>query len=210
MAFAVDPAKTALVNVDLQNFFVETTPDGLTVVNRVNRISAECRLAGMLVIHTSHVLRADGSNAGVLAELAPEVLAEGILAAGSRTAALHDALHVEPEDIRLDKPRFGAFHGSGLEDLLRTRGIDTIVITGISTDVCCDTTAREAHARDFRVIVLSDATATNPGAATPAETAQIQRMTLRLIDGMFGEVITSEELSHRIASGAAARRASGR
>jgi len=198
MPFSVAPARTALLNIDLQTFFVEHTPDGLSVVERVNAIAAECRRAGILVIHTSHVLKADGSDAGVLAELMPEVVIEGILAEGSPTAALHPALRVEPTDILLGKPRFGAFHGSGLEEILRSRGIDTIVITGISTDVCCDTTAREANARDFRVIVLGDATATNPGGATPDEAALIQRMTLRQIDGMFGEVISGEELSRRI------------
>ena len=200
MTFVVTPARTALVNVDLQSFFVESTPEGRAVVSLVNRIAAACRRAGILVVHTRHVLEADGSNAGVLAELAPEVLRAGILSPGSRTAALDAELAIDPADIVLDKPRFGAFYGSGLEDLLRRRGIDTIAITGISTDVCCDTTAREAHARDFRVIVVGDATATNPGSATPEETAAIQRMTLRLIDGMFGEVVSSNELLRRIAS----------
>jgi len=69
--FRVVPERTALVNVDLQNFFVENAPDGLTVLERVNRFAAGCRKAGILVIHTSHVLRADGSNMGVLGDLVP-------------------------------------------------------------------------------------------------------------------------------------------
>jgi hypothetical protein len=55
--FHVVPGRTALVNVDLQNFFVENAPDGLTVLEPVNQFAVECRKAGMLVIHTSPVLR---------------------------------------------------------------------------------------------------------------------------------------------------------
>jgi nicotinamidase-related amidase len=75
--FHVVPERTALVKVDLQNFLVENTPDGLTVLERVNRVAAECRKAGILVIHTSHVLRADGSNMGVLGDLVPAAREEG-------------------------------------------------------------------------------------------------------------------------------------
>jgi len=59
----------------------------------------------------------------------------------------------------LEKPRFGAFHAAHLELLLRARGIDTLIITGIATNVFCETTAREAAVRDFRVFFLSDGTA---------------------------------------------------
>ena len=84
----------------------------------------------------------------------------GFLRQGSESAALHPGLVVEPRDLLLDKPRFGAFHGTDLELILRARGIDTVIISGIATNVCCDTTAREANARDFRVLFLSDGTAT--------------------------------------------------
>ena len=60
----------------------------------------------------------------------------------------------------LEKPRFGAFHGTDLELILRSRGIDSVIISGIHTTVCVDTTAREADMRDFRVFFLSDGTST--------------------------------------------------
>jgi ureidoacrylate peracid hydrolase len=184
--FDVVPERTALVNVDLQNYFVENAPDGLLILDRVNRLAGECRKAGVQVIHTSHVLRPDGSNIGVLGELVPPVKEEGFLNQGTRTAALHDDLVVEP----------GAFHGTDLELILRSRGIDTIVISGISTPVCCDTTAREANARDFRVLFLSDATATNAGDSE--EAAKYQRATLDVIDGLFGQVLTMDELLQKL------------
>src|SRR6266511_1276782 len=149
--FAVVPERTALVNVDMQNCFVEgspiSAPDGLAVLDRINRFAAVCRTAGILVIHTSHVLRPDGSNMGVLGEMAPPVK-DALVTKGAESAAPHKGLVVDALDILLDKPRFGAFHGTDLELILRTRGIDTIIISGIATNVCCETTAREAMVRD--------------------------------------------------------------
>ena len=67
---------------------------------------------------------------------------------------------VGKNDILLEKPRFGAFHGTDLDLILRNRGIDTVIITGICTNICCETTAREANMRDYKVFFISDATAT--------------------------------------------------
>src|SRR5579862_1768388 len=144
--FAVVPARTALINVDLQNCFVHgypiSAPDGLLVLERVNRLAAACRRAGVLVIHASVVMRPDGSNLGILGEFSQPVK-EGILNKGSESAALHKELVIDPRDILLDKPRFGAFHGTDLELILRARGIDTVIVSGVATNICCETTARE-------------------------------------------------------------------
>jgi ureidoacrylate peracid hydrolase len=190
--YAVSPARTALVNVDLQNFFVDTTEDGADLVDRVNELAAVCRAAGILVIHTAHVLRSDGSNMGVLGELVPDIN-EGLLNKGAETAALHPRLHIDPRDVLVEKPRFGAFYGTDLELILRSHGIDTIIVSGISTDVCCDTTAREANARDFRVLFLSDATATNS-----LDAERVQLMTLETIEALFGQVLTVNDLLKKI------------
>ena len=157
MDFPVIPSRMALVNVDLQKCFVDgplAPANALVVVERVNRLAAACRLAGILVVHTSHVFRPDGSNSGVLREIAPEVFDNRWLDKGQPLAALHPALHVDPRDILLEKPRFGAFYHTDLELVLRGRGVDTIIISGIATNICCETTAREAMVRDFRVFFL--------------------------------------------------------
>jgi ureidoacrylate peracid hydrolase len=198
--FPVVPERTALINVDMQNVFVEgdwpAAPDGLALLERINRLCSMCRRAGVQVIHTSHVLRPDGSNMGVLAEVAPPVR-EGMIAKGSRSAALHQGLVIDARDILLDKPRFGAFHGTDLELILRTRNIDTVIISGIATNVCCETTAREAMVRDFRVVFLSDGTATTGmGDATAGE---LQKATLATLGTAFGQVLTVEEVIQKIA-----------
>ncbi len=121
--FAVVPERTALINVDMQNCFVEGVPDGLATLDRINRLAVVCREAGILVIHTSHVLRPDGSNMGVLGEVAPRAR-DGFLNKGTESAALHKGLVIDPRDILIEKPRYGAFHGTDLELILRARGIE--------------------------------------------------------------------------------------
>jgi len=197
--FAVVPERTALINVDLQNCFVQgysiSAPDGPVVLERINRVAAVCRAAGILVIHTSNVLRSDGSNTGVLGEMAPPVK-EGILNKGSESAALPTGLVVDARDILLDKPRFGAFHGTDLELILRSRGIDTVIISGIATNVCCETTAREAMVRDFHVFFLSDGTTTfGLGNASAAE---LQKATLATLGSLFAQVLTVDEMVQKI------------
>jgi ureidoacrylate peracid hydrolase len=197
--FAVVPERTALINVDMQNCFVEgspiSAPDGLAVLDRINRFAAVCRTAGILVIHTSHVLRPDGSNMGVLGEMAPPVKG-GIINKGAESAALHKGLVVDARDILLDKPRFGAFHGTDLELILRTRGIDTVIISGITTNICCETTAREAMVRDFHAFFLSDGTATR--GMGNASAAELQKATLTTLGFLFAQVLTVDEMRQKI------------
>jgi len=190
--FALVPKRTALINVDMQNCFVDRTDDGIALLDRVNHLADICRGAGVLVIHTSHVLRPDGSNMGVLGEFLPRIK-EGMLNKGAESAALHPRLVVKPGDVLVEKPRFGAFHGTDLELILRSRGIDTLIISGISTPVCCDTTAREANARDFGVFFLSDGTATSG-----PDPGEVQRLTLQIVDALFGRVVTVDELEQKI------------
>jgi nicotinamidase-related amidase len=202
--FRVEPRKLALLNVDLQNVFVEgspiAAPDGVAVVGRVNRLSAACRRLGVPVVFTLHVTRPDGSNVGVLGEIIPPVKA-GLIARGSPPAALHPKVEVEPGDILLEKPRFGAFHGTDLELILRSRGIDSVIITGIATNVCAEATAREASARDFRVFFTSDGTATSDMLGVSG--AELQRATCATLAFGFAQVLTVAEMLAKLEAAAA-------
>lgn len=197
--FTLVPERTALVNVDMQNCFVADSaiaaPDGPAVLDRVNRLAAECRKAGILVVHTRFVLSPDGSNAGVLRQTSPPVAA-GILNRGNESAALHSGLLVDAGDLVLDKPRFGAFHDTALESILRARGIDSIIVSGLMTNVCCETTAREATARDFHVFFLSDGTATV--ATGEASAAELQKATLATLGFLFAQVLNVDEMTQKI------------
>lgn len=197
--FTLDPARTALINVDMQVAFVDgspiAAPDGPKLVPLVNRLSAACRKAGILVVHTAHTLRADLSNAGVHAEMEP-MIGDGVFSEGSLTAALHRDLEVLGSDVVLKKPRFGAFHGTDLELILRARGIDSIIVTGICTNVCCESTAREAAVRDFKVFFTSDGTATS--AMQNVSSEELQRATCASIATVFGQVLSVDDVIAKI------------
>ncbi len=197
--FCLVPQRTALINIDLQDCFVRespiSAPDGPAVLERLNRLGAVCRRAGITVIHTRQVLRPDGSNLGILGETSPPARA-GILNQGARSAQLDQELVVREGDIVLDKPRFSAFFGTDLEQILRWRGIDTLIIGGLCTNICCETTAREAMQREFRVFFLSDGTATSAmGGLSPEE---LQRATLATLGFLFGQVLSVEEMIEKI------------
>lgn len=181
------PSQTVLLNVDLQHHFVESARDGHAVVCTINILSAAFRSAGALVVHTRHVLRPDGSNIGLLRRV-PKIR-DGVLNDGAPSAAFHQRLEIDNRDVQLDKPRFGAFHATDLELILRSREIDTIVLTGISTPVCCDTTAREANARDFEVLIVRDATT-----STGEDPDRYRDQSLDALDGLFAHVVTSGEI----------------
>ena len=157
VTFNIDPARTALLVVDLQRVFVDgspvAAPDGPAVLRRLNQLAVYCRQRGIHVIHTRHVVRPDHSNAGLPAEVVPAV-PQGVIDDGSVSAELHPELDIVPGDITVAKPRFGAFHGTDLETILRAAGIDTLIIGGIATNICVETTAREAATREFRVLFL--------------------------------------------------------
>ena len=201
--FPLVPARTALINVDLQRCFVEgsplAAPEGLGLVERVNRLARACREAGTLVIHTRIWMTKDRSNLGVMGDLVPSFIVE-LYTEGEESAELHEALEVGPSDIILNKPRYGAFHRTDLEAILRSRGIDTVIVGGIATNICCDTTAREAAQHDFRVLFLSDGTATKEMNGVPAD--HLQRATLASLGMVFAQVTTIDEVMEKLRTSA--------
>lgn len=204
--FTIVPAKTALLVIDLQNVFVEgyepiSAPDGLRVVQCMNELANVCREHGVQVIHAAHQLRADNSNAGVLGEILPDLKTSGLISEVSEPGALHHGVEVKKGDIFLKKPRFGAFSGTDLDLILRGKGVDTVIIGGIATNICCETTAREANHHEYKVVFLSDGTTTAGyadqgwGYLSPEE---VKKATLTTIAYIFGEVTTVDDVINRI------------
>ena len=199
--FVVVPDRMALLSIDLQNCFVEgSAPRGLEVLGRVNRLAVACRSAGIPVFHVRHALALD-DDFGVLGEMFPGV--EEMLDRDSVTAALHPGLVIDERDVLLEKPHFGAFHGTNLDQQLRARGIDTVVIAGIETNVCCETTAREAMVRDFRVLFMSDGTTT--GGVPGLSVEEVQTASLATVGMFFAQVLTVDEMIDRIDATSTAR-----
>jgi nicotinamidase-related amidase len=207
--FPLVPARTALLNVDMQRCFVEGTPlaspDGLTLVDKINRLIRACRETGTLVVHTRGWMAKDGSDLGVMAQLVPPFIVD-LYTEGAPTAELHDALDVAPQDLIVDKTRYGAFHGTDLAQQLRERGIDTVIVSGIATNICCETTAREASQHDFRVVFLSDGTATKEMNGVPAH--DLHRATLASLGMVFAQIATIKDVDDKLRTSTAAVAAS--
>lgn len=205
--FDIEPKNTAVVVVDMQNCFVENSPfaapGGIEVLNRLNKVVDHYRARGATIIHTRHVVRSDGSNIGIMASCLPPVK-QGVINEDRPSSALHKKLSVQPGDITLLKPRFGSFESTDLELVLRQRGIDTVVVGGIATNVCCDTTAREANQRDFKVIFLKDGTATfdlpDVAGMGPVSAADVQKAICTTLAFAFAEVLSCDEAIEKLRS----------
>ena len=166
------PKSTALIVIDMQRGYLHESGGymactaAIEAVPAINRMAHAARAAGSLVVwvqntHDESCLRdwtvqqtmnAPESNARRNAAMTP----------GSPGHALWPGLDIHPGDPIVLKRRYSAFipGTSDLEPMLRTRNIDTILIAGTLTNVCCESTARDAMMLDFRTIMLSDACAT--------------------------------------------------
>jgi len=119
---------------------------------------------------------------------------------GTSEWELHPEIAQRPHDLLVDKTVPGSFTNTKLEEWLRSQDIDTVVITGYMTHMCCDTTARQAFHSDFKVEFLSDATGTldfesTVGAATGEE---LHRSVLVTHHDMFSQVLTTAEWKQRL------------
>jgi nicotinamidase-related amidase len=197
--FQFELKRVVLVNVDMQSVFVHgspiSAPDGLTILEKVNQIAAQCRSGGGTIIHTRHVIRPDGSNVGVMGALMPNVC-DGFMNRDEDRTELFSGLDVHASDIVLEKPRFGAFTHTDLDLILRSNGIDTVAITGIATNICCETTAREAYALNYKVLFIEDATCTFDMEGSTA--AELQKATCSSLAFGFADVLSSEQFLARI------------
>ena len=167
----LDPAKTALVVVDMQNAFMlpgvahALCPMAEKIVPNVNRLAQTVRDTGGTVfwIKTTFTQEALRSWSTYFEMTSPQRVAKRIeaLTADSSGHALWSGLDVRPQDPIVEKNRFSAFiqGSSPLAEELRGRGIDTILITGTVTNVCCESTARDAMMLNFKTIMVTDGNA---------------------------------------------------
>jgi ureidoacrylate peracid hydrolase len=167
----MEPAKTALVVVDMQNAFMlpgvahALCPMAEKIVPNINRLAAAVRATGGTVVWIKTTFTPDVLQSwSTYFEIAsPEQGKKRIaaLTADSKGHELWSSLDVNPADLVVEKNRFSAFiqGSSRLAEILRGRGIDTVLITGTVTNVCCESTARDAMMLNFRTIMVSDGNA---------------------------------------------------
>ena len=204
----LDPGKTALIVVDLQNAFmieevaVAYVPFAVEIVPNVNKLAAAVRHTGGKVFWIKQTV--DDASCLAWSEwlnmMRPHVR-DGVvrnLAPGSRGHAIYAELDVKPEDEIVEKRRFSAFvQGScDLPHRLRAQGYDTVLITGTVTNVCCESSARDAMMLNFKSIMVSDANA----ARTDAE----HNATLATFYAIFGDVMDTAFLIERLKANASA------
>lgn len=164
----IEPSKTALLVVDMTNDFVEPGSEKLCegakdLLPKLGELISQCRSSRIPVIYTSHRYRADGQDLGVMADIFPGSLdATGrptSLVEGTRGVEIVDALTPEPGDLVLHKSRYSAFAGTKLDAILREQGVTTLIVGGVVTNLCGESTVRDATCRDYRVVFLADGSA---------------------------------------------------
>jgi len=200
----VDTGRTALIIIDMQRDFLEPGGFGAALGNDVSRLKAAvgpcadvlaaARRAGILVIHTREGHRQDLTDAPRIkverGDPSFRIGAPGpmgrILIRGEPGHDIIPELYPKAGEPVIDKPGKGAFYQTDLELMLRNRGIDTLLVCGVTTEVCVNTTVREANDRGFRCIVLSDCCA--------SYFPEFHDMGLKMIKaqgGIFGSVAAS-------------------
>ena len=208
-AITIDPAKTALICVDMQNAFVN--PGGLLdragidisatprTVEAAQRVMRAVRSLGIPVIHLQVGYPPDLSTAGgptspnprkelalVLMERHPEMRGE-LLIWGTWDAEIIDELRPQPGEVVIQKSRYSGFAGTPLDQWLRSRGIQYLLFIGIATNVCVESTLRDAYFLEYWPILVADA-------CMQAGPPFLHEATLFNVEHFFGWVATSEAL----------------
>ena len=195
----LDAAKTELVVIDMQNTFLRPgapveVPKGRDIVPTINRLAAALRERGVRIVWVTHANEnvdgaSDWSNffdhfvsddvrARTIAGLAP----------GAEGQQIWPDLVVGPGDATIFKNRYSALisGSSALERMLRSQGLDTVLIAGTKTNVCCESTGRDAMMLDFKTVMVSDCCA--------ALSDDEHLATLETFIQQFGDVMTADEV----------------
>ncbi|MEM6461400.1 MAG: isochorismatase family cysteine hydrolase [Pseudomonadota bacterium] len=199
----IDARRTALVVIDMQKTFCEEgapaeVPLSRELIKPINRLATSLRSAGGQVIWVNHANQSSetGSDWPNFFDyfVAHDVRARTVksLAPGGEGQQIWPGLDVQSEDLKILKNRYSALipGSSALERVLRGLGIDMVLITGTKTNVCCESTARDAMMMDFKVVMVSDATA--------ALSDEEHRSALETIIQQFGDVLTVQEVIERL------------
>ncbi len=198
-SWPITPKNTALIVVDMQNIWVHPRgsrylPSSEDIVPKIRRLLDFCHGAELPVIYLHTTKRKDLADVGIFADVKPQTHDaddQWSNFEGSPGAEIYEPLKPTADDIVVKKFRYSGFYGTQLENLLRAMKRDTIAITGVATNVCCDSTARDGAMRDFKVLFLSDCNAS----FSQAE----QEATLGNFDKHFGVVMDSETLMRKLA-----------
>jgi ureidoacrylate peracid hydrolase len=194
----IDPASTALVMVDVQNDFA--SPQGVcdmvgddvstvpAMVDRIVRLIESARKAGVFIVYLRTIYDQPVLSPALAEQYERRRYPDSICLSGTRGAAFVDA--IAPRDalneIVVTKHRYSAFWGSSIDLILRSNGIRTLVLTGIATEVCVESTARDAFFQDYQVVLVDDCMSSFSPERHAASLAVVARS--------FGVVTASEQI----------------
>ena len=208
---SIDPSRTALLVVDMQNAFVKKdvahayVPEAASIVPNINALATALRTAGGDVVWVKNTFTEESLQSW--SHFHEELWAPGrketriqAMSAGTPGHQIYDGLEVRPQDLEVQKTRYSAFiqGSSDLEPMLRERGVDTVLVTGTATNVCCESTARDAMMLNFRTIMVSDGNAAGNDEAHAASLASFWTT--------FGDVRSTAELIDLVNAGRTAAR----
>ncbi len=196
--WATSSKNVALIVVDMQNMWVHPNgarylPMSEEILPEIKRVLTFCHASHIPVLYLYTTKRKDLADAGIFADLKPMThQADDPWSnfESAKGAEFYESIKPLSEDIVIKKFRYSGFYGTELENILRKLGRDTIAISGVATNVCCDSTARDGAMRDFKVIFLSDCNA--------AFTMEEQEATLKNFSRHFGIVMSSEDFIKRL------------
>jgi ureidoacrylate peracid hydrolase len=197
----IDAAHTALIVIDMQNYFVAEgfpleVPAARDIVPNINRLARAVRAAGGMVVWVQTTAKGALESWGnhhkymLTPERAKTRLAN--LDESAEGFALYPKLEPLPSDLRVKKLKFSAFiaGSSDIETKLKSRGIESVLIAGTLTNVCCESSARDAMMLDYRVVMVSDCNATLSD--------ETHANSLNNFVVYFGDVMTTDETLSRL------------
>jgi ureidoacrylate peracid hydrolase len=198
--------RTCVLVVDMQGIFCNPdeplyVPSTKNIIAPIHELTSLAREKGMPVVYLRHVVRGDGSDTGRFKDLYPD--ADFQFSRDNLAIDVIDELYPHAQDIVVDKLFYSGFHNTDLDAILRMKDIDTVIVCGTVTNVCCETTIRDGVHREYKMIALSDANAAMPypdmgfGEVTAEE---VQSIALSAIAYEFGEVTTTQDILLRIAN----------
>jgi len=174
----INPQQAALLAIDMQNYFDRIAQPVLT---NILKVIQTCRQKDIPVIFTQHGHTDPDSDGGLLGDWWGELIVDG-----TEDWKFLSDMKIELKEKIIAKKRYSAFFETDLDETLRSRGIQDLIISGVMTNLCCETTARDAFVRDYRVFFLIDGTATGR--------SELHLATLKNLGFGFAYLLTCDEL----------------
>ena len=210
LTFKPEPDRCALLVFDICNDFVAPggifeVPGAAAIVPNLKALIAFCRGKNIPVIYTQHVVREDLSDIGIIGEIWPQipdlVRERRGFVKGAEGMEIYEPIKPGPQDIKIEKRRYSAFAHTDLDAVLKGKKRDTLLITGVSTNIGPETTFRDAVVRDCRVIFVSDCTANKdiPDMGWGVISADVaKKVTFSVLALAFCRVMASTQLMNEL------------